>query len=150
MAGKAALRRQVLLASLTVLSVALSTMASSVHACSCAPRPQAAEALKRATVVFQGTVIDITPIFSLGGRHLSGYNVKFEMKNRWKGLSSKWLVVQTGTTGGRCGVEFRINEDWLVYAHGKEILVTSICTRTRRVSEAKEDLQALGLPLTGP
>lgn len=50
--------------------------------------------------------------------------------------------VITGFNGADCGFPFRQGEDYLIYAYRdqKGRLATSICSRTRHVTEAKQDL----------
>src|SRR4030095_10601853 len=55
------------------------------------------------------------------------------------------LEVATGLGGGDCGYGFEGGERQPVYAEhaGGEALYTGICTRTRTLSDAAEDLQYL-------
>jgi hypothetical protein len=55
-------------------------------------------------------------------------------------------VLDVWTTSGDCGYDFQIGETYLVYANdneGADYFFTSTCMRTRRLSEAGEDLAYL-------
>jgi hypothetical protein len=73
--------------------------------------------------------------------------VRFAIKEAWNGIPTgeKEIEVETGLGGGDCGYRFERGEDYLVYAYrspqGK--LATGICSRTRRLSDADEDLNYL-------
>jgi hypothetical protein len=55
------------------------------------------------------------------------------------------VAVDTGTGGGDCGYAFQPGETYLIYARGDKAgrYSTGICHRTRRISEASEDLDYL-------
>jgi hypothetical protein len=55
------------------------------------------------------------------------------------------VSVDTGTGGGDCGYAFQEGETYLIYARGDKAgrYSTGICDRTRRISEAAEDLDYL-------
>jgi len=128
------------------LFTAIST--PSAFACSCVMPGTPSEELKEATAVFSGTVIDID-------RNLTGYGykVKFDIEKIWKGISDKTVVVSTGMGGGDCGYGFKEGERYFVYAYGDDSLSANICSRTRLLSVAGEDLSVLGdgnAPLSQP
>ena len=63
-------------------------------------------------------------------------------------LADSLVTFGTGVGGGDCGFSFRAGQTYLVYATGRrEALHTSICSRTRPLEEATEDLEALGMPM---
>ena len=55
----------------------------------------------------------------------------------------KEIVIETGLGGGDCGYDFRRGSDYIVYASKKPGggLSASICTPTRLVENAAEDLK---------
>jgi hypothetical protein len=61
----------------------------------------------------------------------------------------------TGIGGGDCGYDFKIGEQYLIYAYRdqqkKEMLSTNVCTRTRPVRNADEDFEYIrGLSKASP
>lgn len=70
--------------------------------------------------------------------------VRLIVEERFRGdVESVETEVVTGWGGGDCGYEFKMGERYIVYAHRDEKdrrLHTSICTRTRPLSEAADDL----------
>jgi hypothetical protein len=115
-------------------------------ACSCAPLPPPQEARDQATAVFTGTVVSITPDAT------GNYNlVRFQLDRVWKGAKCRELVVSTGLSDLNCGYTFQVGQTYLVYAYEDNSvrgarLNTNLCSRTRPVAEANEDLSALGEP----
>src|SRR5262245_47844921 len=78
-----------------------------------------------------------------------GKVVRFSVEKAYKGVESPEISVQTGNGGGDCGYPFESGKRYLVYAYsipnGK--LGTGICSRTKPLSKASEDLDYLqGLP----
>ena len=71
--------------------------------------------------------------------------IRFLVQENFKGAPGYEVEVSSGTGGGDCGYWFLRNESYVVYASrmpdGK--LFTHICTRTRHVSHADEDLEYL-------
>jgi hypothetical protein len=119
--------------------------AKSSFACTCVPPQSASQELKRATAVFSGKVVEIK-------RHKQPSNlfgtveVIFEVKKVWKGVDETRVSVFTSSQSSACGYGFKEGRTYLVYAHGsaEERLATSICSRTRRLKDAREDLEELG------
>lgn len=118
---------------------------SFVNACSCILQtPQ--EAFEQASAVFIGKVINID--FSDEMFNISGdlKNVTFEVLEIWKGPNNETIVITTGMNEGisSCTYPFENNEIYLVYAYEEENkLVTNICSRTKLLSDAKEDIEYL-------
>ncbi len=131
------------LASVANLLLAATFGAQEAHACTCAPPPGVEEALQRADAVFSGKVI--------GG--LAGPTT-FDVEEAWKGVSENQVTVdgrQSSDPGvvTSCDLNFRGGERYLVYAgrggQGEDALLqTSLCSRTKLLSKAEADLQALG------
>lgn len=116
---------------------AVVALPSVCHACSCAPSPPPEVAVQNASAVFAGKVLGI----SQQGRDLA---VLFEVVRTWKGARQTQVIVYTGLGGAECGYGFKTGETYLVYAYGTNSLETGICTRTRPISAAGDDLKSLG------
>jgi hypothetical protein len=110
-----------------------------VFGCTCiAPEPVADE-YKRNTAIFSGQVISSIK----SGK--SARKVKIRVKDRWKGKSSKIITISTSAVGAMCGYNFVKGKSYLIYADSDEsnALWVSICSRTKLLSESKEDIEAL-------
>src|SRR5262247_3055052 len=71
-------------------------------------------------------------------------SVSLAIEEAFRGVPGAVAEVITGWGGGDCGFEFKRGERYLVYAYTNpqdNKLYTSICQRTRALSEAGEDLQ---------
>jgi hypothetical protein len=67
----------------------------------------------------------------------------FRIDEAFRGVKTAEIEVRTGMGGGDCGYNFKLGERYLVYASfdaANGFYGTSICTRTRPVSDAGEDL----------
>jgi hypothetical protein len=66
--------------------------------------------------------------------------------NVWKGDPYETIVVNTGRGGGDCDItDMRVGSEWLVYANGdQDFLRTGICTLTKPLADASNDLAVLG------
>lgn len=110
-------------------------------ACSCAPPPPPKEAMEKAKAVFAGKV---TGVVDRDGRK----TVTLDVSRSWKGAGVKKVVVTTASSGAACGYGFSTKGDaeYLVYAFddGAGGLSTNICTRTKPLAGAEEDLKELG------
>jgi hypothetical protein len=125
-----------------------------VEGCSCARGGTVCSEYTGASAVFVGVVSEIsrTPIqigeASQRGVFL-GKLVRFSVEQAYKGIQTPEVSVETGNGGGDCGYPFEAGERYLVYAYraSKGILGTGICSRTKLMSQASEDLDYLqGLP----
>lgn len=111
-----------------------------IYACECATPESPAIELSKAEAVFTGKVIKIDK----SKYNESILNVKFKVLKAYKGISDEFIVVNTSYSGFSCGFPFVENEEYLIYASSREgILSTSICSRTKKLSEAREDLAEL-------
>jgi hypothetical protein len=126
----------------------LMTLASSpAQACSCLPPPAPKVALEKAAAVFVGKVITIE---EKDGRRKE---VKILVSKFWKGVTGDSVVVTTAIVSAACGFPFEMNKEYLVYASSIEVqkhLNTSLCTRTKKLEAAGEDLAELGEGSTPP
>ncbi|PYS67179.1 MAG: hypothetical protein DMF69_23825 [Acidobacteria bacterium] len=132
--------------SVVVLIVATICGTASVYACSCMNPGPPCDATSKSTAVFVGTVVSSKDAKTTGQYDFNSREVKFSVEEAFKGVSSTEVSVFTGWGGGDCGYPFRTGQQYLVYTYSDEKDVrfkTSICSRTRQLSEAKEDLAYL-------
>lgn len=120
-----------------------------VHACSCVPPGSPSEELDRFDAVFAGRVVSIQRSFdpnaasNAPGDHTT---VGFQASAVWKGAVPDDVQVATPPTGGACGFAFEEGAEYIVYARADadEDYTVDICSRTALLSEAQEDIDALG------
>ena len=129
---------------LAALAASLLALAPPVaRACSCTEPPPPREALAAAAAVFEGQVLEIVEAGPMRVR------VRFRVTQHWKGVESEELTLLPAPDSPACGVPFAVGESWLVYGDGSEGgLSASLCSRTVRMSEAGEDVAALGAGIT--
>jgi hypothetical protein len=114
-------------------------------ACTCLPPKGVTQELEFSSAVFSGKVIDIR-------RHdrpaelFEQLEVIFEVDKSWKGADKKIISVFTSSGSASCGYSFKKGRTYLVYTGGnlQGRLSTSICSRTKRLNKAREDLRVLG------
>jgi len=118
-----------------------------VSACDCAYPGAPCKAFVRTPYVFSGRVTQLSTISVKmpNGEAYKDLLVFFQVGRNYRGLEGKTTAeVVTGSGGTDCGYNFREGELYLVYAYphpttGK--LYSGICTRTRRLAEAGDDLE---------
>ncbi|QED46928.1 hypothetical protein [Cytobacillus dafuensis] len=123
------------------------TFPTDVNACSCAERPSVESEFQRSQAVFSGKVVDVMEKRSIKG--FMSKSVLFEVSETWKGVKQSQVIIATGQGGGDCGIDFKVGNDYLVYAHesdmyGAKSLISIICDRTSELSTSQEDLEFLG------
>jgi hypothetical protein len=122
-------------------------------ACSCAGSRPACQAFWDPGAVFTGKVMAIET-HSSGGAPFIERRVRFEVVEAFTGVTGSTIDVYTGNGGGDCGYAFVVGGTYLVYAYqatGSPWLTTGICSRTRPLSRATDDLAYLrSLSVTGP
>jgi hypothetical protein len=126
---------------------------TSAEACSCAGTLPSSVAARQAEVVFVGTVarIDRPKPISLSHQNADGTVtvtikdssgpalVLFDVAHVFKGPSPAQIAVTHSTTS--CHFPFKNAEKWLIYGRqGIGGVTADICSRTRLVSEADQDL----------
>lgn len=129
-----------LLASLLFL-IAVGTQA---NACQCAGPQPPCEAYWNASAVFVGTVtLSTTTKIKESGFESTRRLVRFHVERQLRGVDASDVEVLTGLGGSDCGYGFLLGGQYLVYAfrNNEEMLSTSICSRTRLLSEATADLE---------
>jgi len=137
--------------------LALLAFANGADACSCLSSGPPCQSLFQVDAVFVGTVRSISPIdVSTNSppytRHMRV--VSLTMERAVRGVQGTMAEVLTGNGGGDCGYEFKVGEQYVVYAYrasGDSRLQTGICSRTKRAADAAEDLRYFdSLPASGP
>lgn len=119
-------------------------------ACSCMAAGPPCQAFGSASAVFVGTVTGARErkAAAKGDEEINWTPIvfKFTVLQPFLGVEAAEFEVATGRGGGDCGYGFRKGETYVVYAHeasAGSTPVTGICTRTRRVAEAADDLEFL-------
>jgi hypothetical protein len=97
------------------------------------------EQYNSADVIFIGRVVEIFRITNVKIE----YKYVFEVIKDYKGINTKDITIKTGSGGGDCGYRFNDGDIYLVYAYGDSEYTTSICTRTKHISNAALDLKFL-------
>lgn len=139
-------------------------------ACRCFAGGTPCEAYGRSSAVFLGTVLSkeerkVEPRRreregENRGEYVPPVTYRFAVQESFGGIEGGEVEVVTGMGGGDCGYRFVQGAQYVVYAHrdprsGR--LSTSICSRTRPVADASEDLvflrgltnRTLGVTLQG-
>jgi MYXO-CTERM domain-containing protein len=128
--------------------IALSApLLGSVRALACSCEPQTVEQAKQdAVAIFQGRVTAIVAAPASGPDALPEKSVTLEVARRWRGVKGQGTVtLRTAESGATCGYGFVLGTSYLIYAAGEPAkLEVHSCSRTRPVSDAGEDLAALG------
>lgn len=132
-----------------LLLAALLTLAAvrppAAYACSCAPPPAPLLAMQTAAAVFAGTVLAVE---EPGGGGMEVPRATFDVARVWKGPREDRISIAAAPDAPLCGYTFERGREYLVYAYSTDTgLATNICTRTRTLVDAQEDLAALGAGL---
>ncbi|WP_081591177.1 MULTISPECIES: hypothetical protein [Bacillus] len=90
-------------------------------ACSCAEPSQASQELQQSSAVFSGKVVDIVDKKSNKDIQSSAdlIAIQFNVKEIWKRINQKQVVVYTERSGASCGFEFGLGKEYIVFAHEK-------------------------------
>jgi hypothetical protein len=126
-----------------VLFWLLCALSAEVTACSCAGRPAPCEAYWDASVIFAGTVTYSSQASGKKGSYaLSKRLVRFNVDEAFLGLNGTEAELFTGLGDADCGYGFKLGGQYLVYAYRQKdgSLYTGICSRTRPLSDAADDL----------
>lgn len=104
-------------------------------ACKCViPGPELKTEINKTEIIFLGQCIGSEFITGEESNSDRGYTVRyfFKVEQKFKGISTKNITVETGMGLGDCGFEFRPGFLYLIYAHiDNSIVHTYICTRTK-------------------
>jgi hypothetical protein len=99
-------------------------------------------AFREASAVFSGVVTDIADVPFQQGDTFHHLLIHFSIEQSYKGDSGSKMTVVT-ITGTSCDFGFQKGGKYFVYAYQDSKhnrLVTGVCSRTKRLSYAKEDL----------
>lgn len=122
----------------------LAVLASQVFACTCLDPGPPCQAYWNSEVVFSGTPISVSNVeVEFEGHKWSQRLFRFRIEEAFRGVEGQEIEVLTGVGGGDCGYDFQVGTKYLVYGghvQGKTWVGTSICTRTRPLANAVEDL----------
>jgi hypothetical protein len=124
-----------------------------VWACQCEPSGPSCQNAFQVDAVFAATARSIAPLPEDGPPLRPGelripraVRVVFEDVVGFRGVSTPAVSVVTAGSGPACGYEFNVGERYLVYARQAKDgsgLVTGICSRTRPIAQAEDDLRFL-------
>jgi len=119
---------------------------ASALACSCAPPPAPSLALEASDLVFEGTVVGIPP--EPAENEPQGFGAveyRFNVARSWKGDPGMEVRLKTGSSGAMCGRQYNKGATYIVYASIRDNEVhDSLCSRTRTLEHATDDLSTLG------
>jgi Tissue inhibitor of metalloproteinase len=116
------------------------------YACSCAT-PSLKEAVKESKAVFSGEVVRIDSVQTSSG--LPYKVVLLKVIDGWKGVDKVQVTVSTAEQGEACGYHFVAAKKYLVFAHSyteNQQINVSLCSRTKPLEDAVDDLKKLGRP----
>ncbi|HEX6324843.1 MAG TPA: carboxypeptidase regulatory-like domain-containing protein [Vicinamibacterales bacterium] len=115
------------------------------EACSCIGGIPLCESLWTTAAVFSGEVVAIAEPPGEPREPFARRRVTFRVLEVWRGAVGASVEVTTGMGGGDCGYRFVTGSRYLVYAHANNAgeLSTGICSRTRLLSAASEDIAYL-------
>ena len=127
------------IASFLLIPLVVTANTKEACACSCLPPGPPKSELDRSEAVFAGKVMRIR-------RKNSEVRVKFKVMTSWKGEVNKKQVITTQINSAACGYSFERGQQYLVYASklGSNLLSTNICSRTKLLANAQEDVSELG------
>jgi hypothetical protein len=125
---------------------------SRAEACSCVGGIPLCESLWMTAAVFSGEVVAIAEPGGQQGPQFARRRVTFRVLDVWRGSVGASVEITTGMGGGDCGYNFVKGSRYLVYAHANNAgeLSTGICSRTRLLSAASEDIAYLKSVLQTP
>jgi hypothetical protein len=102
-------------------------------ACGCQGPGSPRKELQRVDAVFSGEVSNV-----------NREKIEFKVEKIWKGPRTKRISVKHGNEQSDCTYVFAVGKKYLVYAYGKKIYSTHVCTRTKELDKASYDLNELG------
>lgn len=133
-----------LAAAVLLIGLSFLLVAREVRACSCRDPGSPSEALTQSRAVFAGKVVSIRDANSRAITAGSAYRIvaEFKVYSIWKGPNYETIYVTTNVSGASCGVGFARGGEYLVYSW--DGYGASLCSRTRPLRFAQEDLDELG------
>ncbi|MBK6769536.1 MAG: hypothetical protein IPG72_11130 [Ardenticatenales bacterium] len=81
--------------------------------------------------------------FGSGNGFVNGYDL--EVIESWKGMASRTAYIVSGDGGGDCSMPLDVGETYVIYGHsnGSEPLSSYLCSRTRPLVDAADDIRYL-------
>jgi hypothetical protein len=117
-------------------------------ACSCSVLTPN-DAYAQADAVFEGRVLEVRAPAADAGGHGASRSVRLQVVRAWKGIAGEQIEVATAVGSTACGYDFAADQSYFVYAANRDgKLAVSLCSRTRPMAEAGEDLRRLGMGST--
>lgn len=115
------------------------------HACKCMLQT-VEQAKEQAAAIFEGHVTELASVPVQGDPSFTQARATLKLVRVWKGLDKTETVeVTTASETAACGFPFEKGQSYLVYAgSGEQGYTVSLCSRTRPMADASEDLAALG------
>ncbi|HKP87057.1 MAG TPA: carboxypeptidase-like regulatory domain-containing protein [Blastocatellia bacterium] len=136
------------IALLIMTAATLTWFVNDARACSCEMPGLPCQAYWTTSAVFVGLVTNISqPPADAdvnGARPFRQRLIHFSLEQAFRGVEGKEVEAATGMGGGDCGYDFKMGERYLVYAYRNpddNRLSVGICSRTRPLAEAGEDLE---------
>jgi hypothetical protein len=140
--------RQLALLAGATLGAAITLCCAQARACECIVGTPA-DAYKQADAVFEGRVRRVVQP-PAGTEGLAAQKrVQLEVVRAWKGVRTEQVEVTTAADPAICGYDFAVEQSYFVYAVAQgDQLSVSLCSRTRPMAAADDDLHALGMGMT--
>ncbi len=128
-----------------IVSVLFAVSTDRAEACSCLGGLPICQSLWTTPAVFSALVLEVTPVPNRPDQDFMPQRIaRLQVEQAWKGNASGIVEVSTGSGGGDCGYDLVVGTRYLIYAHARDgRLVVSICSRTKPLAEAAEDLAYL-------
>ena len=135
-----------------IVVVALVTFAAlfradDTYACSCPAERSPTEALRGATAVFEGTVLDQRAVLADAcGVLNAAIEYDIAVTRVWKGTIPRTVHVLRRCL---CDPSFRVGQPYLLYTSGDHCgrLLAAACTPTKPADQAAQDVAELGRPV---
>lgn len=136
---------------LTAFSLfALSFSPSSAAACSCMIQ-SIEDARRSSSAIFEGRVDRVSVADQPAGDSSDTVVLSLEVVRSFQGASHEHVELRTAGKSAACGATLEQGKSYLVYAsahEGDDKLWVSLCSRTKPIEQAGEDLTALGMGVT--
>ena len=119
-------------------------------ACTCPAPKTTIQAFTQSDAVVVGRVLRILPVIDGAPALDAKWDVELDVSQWWKGTPKLSLKIRTMAQASRCGRQFELGQDYLIYA--REIrgdFRDSRCTRTKLLWEADDDIQRIRAHLAG-
>jgi MYXO-CTERM domain-containing protein len=132
------MRITIMLVAAAAVALVLTHSPERAEACSCRPPPPAQESYQEAAAVFIGIP---QAIEEAGGIRV---RVPMQVQRAYKGVDQARVMVTTARDSASCGYNFELDRPYLIYAHAEDDgLSVSLCSRTRALEDAQDDVQAI-------